>query len=108
MTPSSSSLATSGMATLATWPRRASSGPSSVNAIVERLSGRNRLGQLSQVLELAYAPPRLLVQTGVLDRAGQERRARDEELDFVLGELARRRGVHRDDADQPAVLAEAT
>jgi hypothetical protein len=58
------------------------------------------------VLELAHAPPALLVETRVFDRACHERRARNEELDLVLRELARRLGVHRDDADHGAVLAE--
>ena len=35
----------------------------------------------------------LLVEARVLDRPGDERRARDEHLDLVLGELARRLGV---------------
>ena len=58
------------------------------------------------MLELADAPPHLLVEARVLDRAGDERGARDEEVDLGLGELARRLGVERDRRRSPRRPAE--
>jgi hypothetical protein len=45
---------------------------------------------------------RLLVQPRVFDRAGDERRRVHQEVEDSLVELARRRGVHDDDADDVA------
>jgi hypothetical protein len=45
---------------------------------------------------------RLLVQARVLDRTGDERRRVDKEVEHPLVELARRRGMHDDDADDLA------
>ena len=53
---------------------------------VERLGARQDLPELGQVLELVDAASHLLVESGVLDRAGDERRARDEHL-LGLAEL---------------------
>ncbi len=72
---------------------------------VERLRRGNRLGELGELLELAHALPRLVVELRVLDRTGDERRARDEEVHLRVGELARRDGVERDRADGLATLA---
>ena len=68
--------------------------------LLERVRARDRLGELGQLLELGDPPARLLVQPRVLDRAGDERRGRDEEVDLVVRELARRLGVRRDHADR--------
>jgi hypothetical protein len=56
--------------------------------------------------ELRDARAHLGIQTCVLDRAGHERRARHEEVDLGLRELARRLGVSRDDADDRLVPRE--
>ena len=72
---------------------------------VERLGRGNRLGELGELLELAHALPRLVVELRVLDRTRDERRARDEEVHFRVGELARRDGVESDRADRLAALA---
>jgi hypothetical protein len=49
----------------------------------ELLRPRERLGELGEVLELAHALARLLVEARVLDRAADERRRRREELDLL-------------------------
>ena len=58
------------------------------------------------MLELVDALPHLVVELRVLDRAGEQRAARHEELDLGVGELARRLGVQRDRADPVAALAD--
>ena len=74
--------------------------------LAEGLRAGERLAELGQVLELGDAPPHLLVEAGVLDRARHERGARHEHVDLSLGELARRPSVARDDADDVPVLAD--
>ena len=61
-----------------------------------------RLAQLRQGRQRRHAPPRLLVQLGVLDRAGDQRRRVDEEVEHVVVELTRRHGVQDADADHVA------
>ena len=70
--------------------------------IVECVRAGDRLRQLGQLLELRHPEPRLLVEARVLDRAGDERRRRHEEVDLVVGELARRLRVGGDHADRLA------
>ena len=79
--------------------RRPGSSSSSVS------TPRDRLGELGERLELADTTAHLAVETGVLDRARDERRGGDEEVDLVRRELARRLRVRGDDADHVAVLA---
>src|SRR5687767_168744 len=74
--------------------------------LVERLGARDLLAELGELLELAHLAASLLVQPGVLDRARDQRGARDEEVDLGLRELARRLGMERDDADRLPVLRE--
>ena len=74
--------------------------------LLERLRARDRLGELRQLLELPDARAHLLVEARVLDRAGDERGARDEEVDLGLRELARRLGVGGDDPDRVAAAGE--
>jgi hypothetical protein len=73
--------------------------------LLEGLGAGERLAELGQMLELADAAPRLLVEARVLDRAGDERGARGEDLHLGLGELPRRLRVQGDGADHLAALA---
>ena len=68
--------------------------------LVERPRDRDRLSELRQLLELAHATPHVVVEPRVLDRPGDERRDRDKELRFRVGELARRLRVQRDRRDR--------
>ncbi len=72
---------------------------------VERLGRSHRFREPGELLELAQARPRLVVELRVLDRPRYERCARDEKLHFLVGELARCDGVERDRADGVAALA---
>ena len=85
--------------------QRARVGDDGLQELVERLRARDRLRELGQLLELGDAQPRLLVEARVLDRARDERGRRDDEVDLVVRELARRLGVRGDRADR---LAAAT
>ena len=71
--------------------------------LVDGLGPRQLLAERRQVLELAHAAARLLVEPCVLDRARHERRARDEKRNLAVGELARRLGVQGDHPDHAAV-----
>ena len=77
-------------------------GRPSASELVERVRARDRLRELRELLELGDAQARLLVQARVLDRARDERRRRDDEVDLVVGELARRLRVRGDRADRLA------
>ena len=68
--------------------------------LLEPVGPRDRLGELGQLLELGDPQARLLVEARVLDRARDERRGRDDEVDLVVRELARRFRVRRDRADR--------
>ena len=85
---------------------RSGAGDDGLQELLERVRARDRLGQLGQLLELGDPEPRLLVQSRVLDRAGDERRRGDEEVDLVVRELPRRLGVGGDDADRVARAAD--
>src|ERR687892_980406 len=74
--------------------------------LLERLRAGQRLAELREVLELVHALAHLLVEAGVLDRPGDERGARREDLDLGVGELPRRLRVERDRANDVAVLAD--
>jgi hypothetical protein len=71
--------------------------------LLQALSPSEGLGKLGEVLELADALPRFLVEPRVLDRPGDERSARCEHLHFGVGELPRRLRMEGDDADHAAV-----
>ncbi len=73
---------------------------------LQRLGRRSGLRELRQVLELAHPLAALVVEPRILDRAGHERGARDEELDLGVGELTRRDRVERERPDRIAALAE--
>ncbi len=73
---------------------------------VQRLGGGDFLAELGQMLELEHALAHLLVEPGVLDRAGDQRRARREEVRFALRELPRSLRVKADDADRVPTAAE--
>src|SRR5262245_62256232 len=74
--------------------------------LVEALRAGDRRRELRQVLELGHPRTCLVEQRRVLDRAGDERRTGNEELDFGVGELPRSLGVEGDRADRVAALAE--
>src|SRR3990170_8687247 len=80
--------------------KRARGGDDRLQQVVERLSARNRLRELRQLLELGHSESGLLVETRVLDRARDERRRRHEEVDLVIRELARSLGVGGDHTDR--------
>ena len=73
---------------------------------VERVGDRDGFRELGEMLELADALSRLVEEPRVLDRARDERRARDEKADLGVGELAGGDGVEREGADRVAALAE--
>ena len=71
--------------------------------LVEGACARDRLGELGDRLELVDARSRLVVEPCVLDRPGDERRARDDEVDLGLRERVRCLGMGADDADHRPV-----
>jgi hypothetical protein len=63
-------------------------------------SGGDLLGESGQARQRIHAAALLVVQLGVLDRARDERGDVNQELERVLGELARSLGVENDHADR--------
>ena len=72
-----------------------------VQVLAER-DGRERLAEARERGQRVDAPAGLLVELGVLDRAGRQRRRVHEELEDVVVELARRLGVQDDHPDHRA------
>ena len=73
---------------------------------VQRLGRGNLLAELGQMLELEHALAHLLVEPSVLDRAGNQRRTRSEEVRFGLREFPGSLCVEADDADRVPSAAE--
>ena len=71
--------------------------------LVERRGARNRLGELGDRLELEHPCARLVVEARVLDRPGDERSTRDEEVDLRLSERPRCLRVSADHPDHASV-----
>ncbi len=67
---------------------------------VQRLGRRDLLAELGQMFELEHALAHLLVESRVLDGAGNECRTRSEERRLGLGEFPGSLGVETDDADR--------
>ena len=67
--------------------------------ILAQRHGGERLAQPRERGQRVDAPARLLVELGVLDRAGRQRGRVDEEVEHVVVELARRLGVQDDHPD---------
>ncbi len=76
-----------------------------VQVLAERHGGE-RLAQPGEGGERVDAPPRLLVELGVLDRPGRQRGGVHEEPEDVVVELARRLGVEDDHPDHGARAVE--
>ena len=74
--------------------------------VLAQRHGGERLAQPRERGEGVDAPARLLVELGVLDRAGRERGGVHEELEDVVVELARRLGVQDHHTDHGAGAVE--